>query len=121
MKAATNALKKSEGFTVQNNRVEISYARGTLSNRSRYSPYAPQELRSGSSLAVTALEQAQWSLSQGRGADVAQNDQVNARCIFSVCHAGDMFVPEVRNKYLIFKVSLLLPHTCATAALSAYF
>ncbi|CAI5735020.1 unnamed protein product [Hyaloperonospora brassicae] len=75
VEAATNALKKSEGFTVQNNRVEISYARDTLSNRSRYSPYAPQELRTGSSLAVTALEQAQWSLSQGRGADVAQNDQ----------------------------------------------
>ena len=98
---------------MQNTRVEISYARDTLSNRSRYSPYVPQESRAGSSLAVTALEQAQWSLSQGRGVDGARNDQVNACCFFLFAKLGDMFVPGVRNKYLIFKVSLLLPHTCA--------
>uniref|UniRef100_A0AAV1U7X8 RNA-binding protein n=1 Tax=Peronospora matthiolae TaxID=2874970 RepID=A0AAV1U7X8_9STRA len=75
IEAATNALKKSEGFIVHNTRVEISYARDTLPNRSRYSPYVPKESRAGSSLAVTALEQAQWSLSQGRGVDGARNDQ----------------------------------------------
>ncbi|KAE8912809.1 hypothetical protein PF005_g12988 [Phytophthora fragariae] len=76
IEAATEALRKCGDFVVQNTHVEVSYARDTLSTRSHFSadPFqgAP---RAGSSMAVTALEQAQWSLSQGRGADAAKTDQ----------------------------------------------
>jgi len=71
-------------MVVQDTRVEVSYARDTLSKRPRYPADVSQGPRPGSSMAVTALEQAQWSLSQGRGADAASHEQVNA-CCFCVC------------------------------------
>ncbi|KAG6585132.1 RNA-binding protein 10 [Phytophthora cinnamomi] len=76
IEAATQALKKCGDLVVQNTHVEVSYARDTLSTRSHYPPDSFQvPPRTGSSMAVTALEQAQWSLSQGRGADAANTDQ----------------------------------------------
>lgn len=75
--AATNALQKCNGLVVQNTHVEVSYARDTLSTRSQYVANMPEGPRTGSSLAATALEQAQWSLSQGRGAEMATTDQQN--------------------------------------------
>ncbi|CAH0473614.1 unnamed protein product [Peronospora belbahrii] len=75
IEAATKALHKSEGLRVHNTRVELSYARDTLSTRSRHSMDALQRSRTSGSIAVTALEQAQWLLSQRREADTAQNDQ----------------------------------------------
>ncbi|KAG6968597.1 hypothetical protein JG688_00005710 [Phytophthora aleatoria] len=75
--AATNALQKCAGLVVQNTHVEVSYARDTLTTRSQYVADLHPGPRTGSSMVVTALEQAQWSLSQGRGAD-ATTDQQNS-------------------------------------------
>ncbi|CAI5745253.1 unnamed protein product [Peronospora destructor] len=78
IKAATEALNRSQGLTVQNTRVDLSYARDTLSTRSHHSVDSLEVSRTSSSMAVTALEQAQWLLSQRREADTAQNDQQNS-------------------------------------------
>ncbi|KAG3112844.1 hypothetical protein PI124_g1227 [Phytophthora idaei] len=77
IEAATNALHKCAGLVVQNTHVEVSYARDTLTTRSQYVADLHPGPRTGSSMVVTALEQAQWSLSQGRGAD-ATTDQQNS-------------------------------------------
>ncbi|KAL3669885.1 hypothetical protein V7S43_005262 [Phytophthora oleae] len=77
VEAATSALQKCNGLVVQNTHVEVSYARDTLSTRTQYVAEMPEGPRAGSSLAATALEQAQWSLSQGRGAETATTDQQN--------------------------------------------
>ncbi|CAI5734067.1 unnamed protein product [Peronospora farinosa] len=79
IETATNALNRSQGLTVQNTRVDLSYARDTLSTRSHHSVDSLEGSRTSSSMAVTALEQAQWLLSQRREADTAaQNDQQNS-------------------------------------------
>ncbi|KAG7376991.1 hypothetical protein PHYPSEUDO_012346 [Phytophthora pseudosyringae] len=78
IEAATSALAKCDGLVVQNTHVGVSYARDTLSTRSQYVAELHQGPRAASSMAVTALEQAQWSLSQGRGADAAKTDQQNS-------------------------------------------
>ncbi|CAI5710044.1 unnamed protein product [Peronospora farinosa] len=76
IETATNALNRSQGLTVQNIRVDLSYARDTLSTRSHHSVDSLEGSRTSSSMAVTALEQAQWLLSLRREADTAaQNDQ----------------------------------------------
>ncbi|KAL4085693.1 hypothetical protein PRIC1_015029 [Phytophthora ramorum] len=75
IEAATNALKRCDGLVVQNTHVEVSFARDTLSTRSQYPAEVAQGSHIGNSMAVTALEQAQWLLSQGRGADTAKNEQ----------------------------------------------
>ena len=69
---------------MQNARVDLSYARDTLSTKSHHSVDSLEGSRTSTSMAVTALEQAQWLLSQRREADTTQNDQVNA-CYIFVC------------------------------------
>ncbi|CEG45347.1 hypothetical protein L914_18888 [Plasmopara halstedii] len=78
IQAATNALQQCNNLVVQNTHVEVSYARDTLSTRSQYVAELSAGPRTGSSMVVTALEQAQWSLLQGRGVDVATTDQQNS-------------------------------------------
>ncbi|TDH69355.1 hypothetical protein CCR75_006038 [Bremia lactucae] len=75
IRAATNALRQCEGLVVHNTHVEVSFARDTLSTRSQHVTDLHPGPRAGSSLVVTALEQAQWSLSQGRGVDTTIVDQ----------------------------------------------
>lgn len=70
-------------------------------------------------MVVTALEQAQWLLSQRREADMTQIDQVNA-CYIFVCLLNETIVPGVRNEFLIFKDVTLL-HAYSNAALPNYF
>ncbi|KAI9908537.1 hypothetical protein PsorP6_016247 [Peronosclerospora sorghi] len=78
IEAATLALKQCEGLIVHQTPVEVSYARDTLSTRSHHATDVLQASRTGASLVVTALEQAQWSLCHGRsGVDVAQTDQTH--------------------------------------------
>ncbi|KAI9996556.1 hypothetical protein PInf_014288 [Phytophthora infestans] len=75
--AATTALQKCAGLMVQNAHVEVSYARESLKSRSHNAADLHSGPRTGSSMVVTALEQAQWSLSQGRGADTTTDQQTS--------------------------------------------
>ncbi|ETK74070.1 hypothetical protein F441_19484 [Phytophthora nicotianae CJ01A1] len=76
IEAATSALRQCAGLVVQNTHVEVSYARDTLASRSQYVADLHPGPRTGSSMVVTALEQAQWSLSQGRGAEATTDQNI---------------------------------------------
>lgn len=113
VQTATNALQQCNNLIVQNTRVEVSYARDTLSTRSQHVTEVHPGPRTGSSMVVTALEQAQWSLSQGRGVDVATTDQVNIFCNYRVCNVNTL---EMGKIFLMFKDRALLNKCIDTLA-----